>query len=33
MIIMNAATLNKMYSMRLMGMYREFKTSLESGKT
>ena len=30
---MNAATLNKMYTMRLMGMYREFKISLESGKT
>jgi DNA replication protein DnaC len=30
---MNAATLNKMYTMRLMGMYRLFKTSLESGGT
>jgi len=30
---MNAATLNKMYTMRLMGMYRLFKTSLESGQT
>ena len=29
---MNAATLNKMYTMRLMGMYRLFKTSLESGQ-
>ncbi len=30
---MNAATLNKMYNMRLMGMHRVFKTSLESGNT
>ena len=30
---MNAATLNKMYTMRLMGMYRLFKTSLESDRS
>lgn len=30
---MNAATLNKMYTMRLLGMHRMFKTSLESGNT
>lgn len=30
---MNATTLDKMRKMRLFGMYRAFKTSIESGKT
>ena len=30
---MNATTLDKMHKMRLMGMYRAFKTNLESGKS
>jgi DNA replication protein DnaC len=30
---MNAATLSKLFDMRLLGMYRQFKASLESGKT
>jgi DNA replication protein DnaC len=30
---MNAATLEKMHKMKLFGMFRTFKTSIESGKT